>query len=300
MREGILMSVGLHVGIVAVAITGLPRLMDPTPLPDSPVIIEVVTVDEGEIEKLEREPEPEPIKPAPEPPAARPEAPKPAPVSVPQPDPIQPVRAAPPPKPVIAVKPPPPVAPKAKPEPAVEPKPEKPKLKKLARRIVAPRRKPPTPDAFEALLRNLDKQRRRRAAQTKVAKAQTETPRLKRPERPVRGAPSGIEHQRVIAALIKNIQDQVRPCWYPPIGAKDAHEIRVGVRIQLNPDGTLIGRPYIVDRDRLFRDPAFQAFAESATRALQNPRCSPLRLPLVNYETWREISFNFDTTELLQ
>ena len=125
-------------------------------------------------------------------------------------------------------------------------------------------------------------------------------PRLMRPDMPERRQQSRIERQRIVAVLVRRIQTQVRPCWNPPIGAKDAHRIRVGVRILLNPDGTLIGRPYIVDQDRLFREPAFQAFAESAIRALQNPRCSPLRLPLAAYETWREISFNFDTTELLQ
>ncbi len=92
----------------------------------------------------------------------------------------------------------------------------------------------------------------------------------------------------------------MRPCWNPPIGIKDAHKIQVGIRIALNTDGTLIGRPRIVDQQRLAADPVFRAYAESAVRALQNPRCSPLRLPLDSYSAWRSISFNFDTRELLQ
>ena len=76
--------------------------------------------------------------------------------------------------------------------------------------------------------------------------------------------------------------------------------MQVRVRIELNPDGTLIGSPRIVDRQRLSADPVFRAYAESAVRALQNPRCRPLRLPLESYKAWRAISFNFDTRELLQ
>ncbi len=320
MREGILMSAGLHVGIVAVAITGLPQLLDLDPPLESPIVIDVVTVDESQIEKPE--PKMEPMESARKPPPARAETPKPppaagpapsppqlaslqpesAPILVPEPDTVEPVPEAPPPKPVTAKPPPPPVAPKAKPETAVEPKPETPKPKKPARRVAPPRRKPETPpDTFETLLRNLDKQRRQHAkVVAKAAKERKEAPQLRRSDRPKRRAESRVERQRVVAALVRNIQTQVRRCWNPPTGAKDAREIRVRIRIRLNPDGTLIGRPSIVDRDRVNRDPAFQVFAESAIRALRNPRCSPLRLPLVSYETWREISFDFELTELLQ
>jgi hypothetical protein len=93
---------------------------------------------------------------------------------------------------------------------------------------------------------------------------------------------------------------QVSPCWSIPVGVKDAHEISVGVRIYLKPDGTLSGPPRVEDGKRMLSDGAFRAVAESALRALRNPRCSPLRLPLKSFETWREISFNFDPRELLR
>ena len=93
---------------------------------------------------------------------------------------------------------------------------------------------------------------------------------------------------------------QVTPCWSIPAGVKDAHTIRVGVRIYLKPDGHLSGPPRVEDSKRMRSDFAFRAVAESALRALRNPRCSPLRLPLKSFETWREISFNFDPRELLR
>ena len=109
-----------------------------------------------------------------------------------------------------------------------------------------------------------------------------------------------LRQRRLISELVRQIREQVWKCWNPPIGIKDAHKIKVEIGIRLNPDGTLIGRPRIVDKGRLSSDPVFRAYAESALRALKNPRCQPLRLPLDSYETWRAISFNFDTRELLR
>jgi hypothetical protein len=102
------------------------------------------------------------------------------------------------------------------------------------------------------------------------------------------------------AALAEEVMRQVSPCWSIPAGVKGAHTIRVGVRIYLKPDGTLSGPPQVEDGKRMRSDRAFRAVAESALRALRNPRCSPLRLPLKSFETWREISFNFDPRELLR
>lgn len=312
------MSAGLHVGMIAIAVAGLPALLDPDPPLDALIVVEMVTLEESGIDK----PKLEPMEPAEDPPVAQPKPPPPTPATRPVPPPPapQPPRAK---EPQVAALPPEPapepeVVPAPEPEtvqPVLEPPPpkpivlkpppDKPKLEKpppIARKVAAPRRKPPPPpDAFETLLRNLDKRRQDAVgAQAKVEQERATMPRLKRPDLPDRRQESSLKRRQIIAALVQHIRTQIRPCWNPPIGAKDAHRIRVGVRILLNPDGTLIGRPYIVDQDRMFRDPAFQAFAESAIRALQNPRCSPLRLPLATYDTWREISFNFDTTELLQ
>ena len=38
----------------------------------------------------------------------------------------------------------------------------------------------------------------------------------------------------------------------------------------------------------------FRTAAEAAMRAVNNPDCSPLLLPLDKYEQWKEINFTFD------
>ena len=143
MREGILLSAGLHAGIVAVAIAGLPQLLDADPPLDSPIVVDVITIDETEVEKPK--PKLEPVEPArelasrpetPPPPAARPVPPPPpaerpqlaavqpepvresVPVSTPEREIVPRALEAPPPKPVSA-EPPKTLTPKAKPETAL-------------------------------------------------------------------------------------------------------------------------------------------------------------------------------------
>ena len=99
--------------------------------------------------------------------------------------------------------------------------------------------------------------------------------------------------------LAQLVKQQITPCWNIPVGAKDAHRMRIGIRIFLNPDGSLRGVPRIEDTARINRDPFYRALAESAVRALRNPKCSPLRLPHDKYDIWQEISFNFDPREAL-
>ena len=120
------------------------------------------------------------------------------------------------------------------------------------------------------------------------------------PVPPAPRPPSPLEQRMLAATLSQEVMRQVTPCWSIPAGVKEAHTIRVGVRIFLKPDGHLSGPPEVEDSKRMRSDLAFRAVAESALRALRNPRCSPLRLPLKSFETWREISFNFDPRELLR
>ena len=319
MRSGVALSAGLHGGVLAIAVLGLPALFAPEPQDEMAIAVTVLAeAAEPETEPEPPEPpEPEPPKPEPPKPEPPPEPPKPE----PPPEPPKPEPPPEPPKPEPPPEPKPPPEPEPEPEPPKpEPPPEPPKPEpkpvprppepppppqakpkpppaQIARAVPTPRRKPkPPPDAFDTLLRDLEQ--RREAARSSPAAAR---------DRKASAAPAppprrqdGLRQRRLIALLVRAIREQVRQCWNPPIGIKDAHKLRVGIRIRLNPDGTLIGRPRVVDKARLARDPVFQAYAESAVRALQNPRCTPLRLPLESYSAWREISFNFDTRELLQ
>ncbi len=293
MRNAVLISAGLHVAAIVLTVAGLPSLFDSETVEVVPIAVELVTFTEAEKpapdpkSKPEPKPEPrhEPPEPPPEPETVSPPLP-PEPIAEPVPAPTPPEPA---PKPVVKAKP--------------KPKP-KPKLKLLARKVVVPqpRSKPrPPPDEFQTLLKNLKQEKKR---EDDARKRVQEPPiALMLPSPPVPPAPrppSPLEQRMLAATLSQEVMRQVTPCWSIPAGVKDAHTIRVGVRIYLKPDGHLSGPPEVEDSKRMRSDLAFRAVAESALRALRNPRCSPLRLPLKSFETWREISFNFDPRELLR
>ena len=280
MRNAVLISAGLHVAAIALTVAGLPSLFDSKRIEVVPISVELVTFTEEEKTAPDPKPKPEPRLDPPPPPPATAEPPPPEPVAEPVPEPSPPEPA---PKPVI----------EAKPKP-------KPMLKLLARKVMVPqpRTKPaPPPDAFQKLLKNLNQERKHEDDERKRAQEKAIT--LVPPSPPVQPAPrtpSPTEQRMLAATLLK----QVSRCWRIPFGVKDAHTIRVGVRIFLKPDGHLNGPPQVEDGKRMRSDLAFRAVAESALRALRHPRCIPLRLPLKSFETWREISFNFDPRELLR
>ena len=67
----------------------------------------------------------------------------------------------------------------------------------------------------------------------------------------------------------------------------------------MNQDAT-VRQARVVDAARMNSDPYYRAAAESALRALGHPDCIPLKLPLDKYEVWRNFTFNFDPSKMLQ
>lgn len=94
------------------------------------------------------------------------------------------------------------------------------------------------------------------------------------------------------------IGQQLYPCWNVPAGAKFAEDLAVEIRVFLNRDGT-IRDTQILDSGRYNRDGNFRAAADSANRALRNPRCTPLKFPPDKYEQLKQFVFNFDPKDML-
>ena len=69
-------------------------------------------------------------------------------------------------------------------------------------------------------------------------------------------------------------------------------EIKPVIYIEVNPDRT-VKSSKVVNKEKL-NDPSFRTAAEAAMRAVNNPECSPLLLPVDKYEEWKEINFTFD------
>lgn len=194
---------------------------------------------------------------------------------------------------------PPPPPPEPKPEPAPkkeEPKPE-PKPEAAATPM-PPKRQPPPPKpkSTETAKANTPKQRdfnpdqiaalldRRQPTAQRAAEQVSPTASL--------GASTG-NAPRLTQSEIDALRAQIQACWNPPVGAENAHDLVVQVRVQFRTDGTLAAEPQVVNRGS---SPYFQVAAESATRAVR--RCQPYTLPAAKYDVWRDVEVTFDPRDM--
>ncbi len=315
MPGGIALSAVLHVALLTVIVLGLPNFFRPPPPQEAPIAVDLVT-----IAPETRATHPNPHHPVPH---AKPIPPSPGPVApVPPPKPVPPeASAAPPPssaappppaptppKPEVKPTPPPPPPPKpaeaeAPPPPPPPPKPAPPKPK--------PAEPNQSPQAFDQLMKQLDKQQQKPqpAAFDSLLKnlSHEDTARSEdTPPRPVREAatappssqPQAPLGSQLSASEIDLIREQISRCWNVPAGARDAKDLVVEIHVLVNPDGT-VRQATIVDQGRLASDPDFRAAAESARRAFYNPECTPLRLPPDKYEVWKDLVVDFSPKDVL-
>jgi hypothetical protein len=92
------------------------------------------------------------------------------------------------------------------------------------------------------------------------------------------------------------LREQLYHCWNVPIGARDAKDLVIEIRVSVGPDG-VAQQAKIVDDGR--PDPIFRAAAESARRAFFAPECTPLRVPAGKYELWKDLVVSFSPKDLL-
>ncbi len=292
MRWGASLSAFLHLALVLVVYFGLPSLYEPEAMVEHVIPVEFYTV--AEVTSLPPPaPEPEPI-----------EESKLEPEAVPEPE-SEPV----PPAPVeAAAEPPPAPQPVTAPEPVAEttsPSPPKPEPRKVLpapppkpvrtakRKAPPPKPKPKTTDAsFGSLLKDLVS-----TPQPQPAKPSDDAKKAKPKEPPEVQVPlvrvAAARNEPLSLSVVDAIRRQVEDNWNPPIGAPDAGDLVVEIRIVLQPDGTVTGAQIV---DRLCRTGPVKTLscimAESAVRAVW--RASPLQnLPPEKYKQWREISFTF-------
>jgi len=121
--------------------------------------------------------------------------------------------------------------------------------------------------------------------------ALTPTPNRSPPPRPM------TEGQLTLSEL-DAIRSQIAQCWNVPAGARDARNLVVELQVEMNPDAT-VRNVRVVDEARMMTDAFFRAAAESALRAVRNPRCNPLRLPAEKFDTWKSFTLNFNPKEML-
>ena len=307
-------SIGLHLGVVLLAIVGLPSLNRPLPEDQPLVALEIVqtvpttNVNEGgevntakeEQQAAQRKTPPPPPPPPPKPAPSAPDTPsKPAPQA---PDPtaeIIPEKPLNKPKLVEAQ---PPVPPKSKPQqtaaekmPTKLPKSPPKRVNKMAQKNELAKKRA---DALTGVMQNLakakavneDAEKKRREQERKIAADKLNNSLsaaagdvLKAPEKPVIG-PLGLSD-------IDRLRAHLSKCWDPPIGAAGSDTLIVDIIVSLDRDGRVLSAK-VDNKLRFNTDRIYKVAAEEAIRATRE--CSPLPLPPEKYEQWKSFVFVFD------
>jgi outer membrane biosynthesis protein TonB len=192
---------------------------------------------------------------------------------------------------------PPPQPPDAKPTPPPSaqsiPQPQEPDILALkpAQKPKPPEVTKPKNDDFSKLLRNLEIAKKPETQKTETKPESKQIAQASNSQAPALSDRLTISEEDLL-------RRQIQQCWNMPIGARDAQNLVVEVSIIVNPDRT-VQSAEVVDKSRVATDSFFRAAAESALRAVRDPRCSPLALPADKYDQWKKIDFTFDPRDML-
>lgn len=321
MRTPAVLSAGVHVVAMVVAVVNFNFFNRTPPMEPEPVMVDFVAIatkaaapkvgvqdqqpEKAKIaEETSKAPPPKTAEPPPPPPAP-PEPPKevveakpvpPVPVEKPKPDPPKPTQD------LIAMKPkepeppkedkkpdppkPAPPTPEAKKPDPPKPEPKPPEIKKVEPPKPPPPKPVPKKDPVDALLDSILKN------DDKNPPIKTPQQSPQRPKEITRQAPMAPEFAAVVTASeVEGVRQKIRPCWNTIGGAREAPVVTLVV--QMNQNGTPIEADF-KDSGRYNNDPVYRSAADSARRAIMNPRCQPWPLSPEKYSSWRTITFNFD------
>jgi hypothetical protein len=109
---------------------------------------------------------------------------------------------------------------------------------------------------------------------------------------------SAISSAPVTGSEIDAVRRQIEQCWNIPASLKGGNDLVVAIKVQMNEDG----RPRTAEiqpNQRIDSDPTYRAAAESAKRAVLNPRCHPFKLPKEKFQQWRSLTLIFRPGEML-
>lgn len=113
-------------------------------------------------------------------------------------------------------------------------------------------------------------------------------------ETQIKEKPNGVilDTTPITIAEIELLRNHIYSCLSLNVGVTDLRDIKPEILIIVNKDRT-VNSSSIINKENL-NDPSFRIVAEASLRAINDPKCSPLNLPIGKYDQWKEIKFTFD------
>ncbi len=167
--------------------------------------------------------------------------------------------------------------------PALKPRPKK-AAKKPPKSV---KKRPTKEDPLDSVFKTVGK----------LKKSAAESDRDRSATRSPEGVKAAARSLPMTLSEIEAVRRQIQPCWNFPAGAQDAGSLRVLIRIWLNRDGS-VRDAKVLDRARIAGNSKLRAAADAGLRAVNNPRCSPLRLPPEKFDQWKVLTIDFDPSKL--
>ncbi len=88
------------------------------------------------------------------------------------------------------------------------------------------------------------------------------------------------------------IRRQFASCWNPPSGSKNIDKLQVLIKLTLDVDGNVLDAKLIGGGN--MSNPFYRSAAERAMRAVRHPGCKKIKVPSKKYESWKNMTLNFD------
>ena len=279
MGKGALFSGLLHGIAILLLLIGLPDLLKRKLEPPPVIPIEIINIsDLTKAPDLKVKPKEDGPK---EKPPEKPTPPKPTPVAekTPEPEPEKEAEPDPTPEPDVTMDDLLATIPEEKPK--EKPKPvEKPKEKKKDK----PKKKKLKTD-FTKLLNNIEK-----------TESSSEGPTQQEQDESSTADHAANTIGELSVTELDLIRRQLAACWNVAAGTRDAKDLYVDIKVEMNADAT-VRTAVVVETGG--SGAAVRAASESALRAVKNPKCSPLKLPLDRYDQWKTITIRFDPKHIL-
>ena len=302
MRMPAIVSAMLHVVVLGAAVMNLDFFSKPPQLEPEPVMIEFEAIDKKAAapkvgnpppqpkdvpiaEEATKAPPPKSADPPPAPEKPKPDVaeakqPPPPPVEKPKPELAKPQED------LIALKPKEPEPPKVE-KPPEPPKPAPEVKKPEPPKPAPPKPAPPKQQSVDSMIDDILKNKQ------SPQKQQTPEQQPRPVQQVTRQAAAAPNLAAVVTASeIEGVRNKIRPCWFTQ-GAMKEQNLVITLVVQMNQDGTPV-KADLKDVGRYNNDPVYRAAADAAHRALMNPRCHPWPLSPEKYNSWRNITFNFD------
>lgn len=106
---------------------------------------------------------------------------------------------------------------------------------------------------------------------------------------------SGLDKGKISKEQLQALSNQIKGCWYNQSGYSAPEDFQVEMILTMNKDRSI--KNIVVRQQNKYKDTINKAILEQTLRALKDPKCKYLELPMGSFNNWRIIHLVFNPKE---